>query len=131
MGGGLVGAEAAVSFKHEGHDCSIIEMKPDVAMEVNSFYRGGLMVEVNKSADIYVNTMVKEIVPEGVLVSKDGKEFVIQADTVVCALGFRAPYDTVDHFCDLVDEYYIVGDCKNVGMIFQATTDAHYAAMRI
>ena len=131
MGGGLVGSEAAVSFSHEGKQCSIIEMKPAVAEEVNSFYRGGLMTEVEKSADIYVNTKVKEIIPAGVLCERDGEEFVVEADSVVCALGFRSPYDKVDALCECVDEYYIVGDCSNVGQIYQATNQAYYAALRV
>lgn len=131
MGGGLVGGEAAVSFHHEGKECSIIEMKSKIAGEVNSFYRGGLMPEIEKAATCYADTKVKEIVPEGVLCEKDGKEFVIEADSVVCALGFRAPYDKVDALCDKVDEYYIIGDCKNVGQIYHATNQAYYAAMRL
>ena len=131
MGGGLVGSEAAVSFHHEGKECTIIEMKGAVAEEVNSFYRGGLMPEIEKSATCYVNTKVKEIVPEGVLCEKDGKDFMIEADSVVCALGFRAPYDKVDALCDMVDESYIIGDCKNVGQIYHAVNEAYYAAMRI
>lgn len=131
MGGGLVGSEAAISFTHEGKECSIIEMKFAVAEEVNSFYRGGLMPEVEKAATIYVNTKVKEIIPEGVLCERDGTEFVIEADSVVCALGFRAPYDKVDALCDCVDEYYIVGDCKNVGQIYHATNQAYYAALLV
>jgi len=132
MGGGLVGAEAAVGFKHEGHDCAIIEMLPAVAKEVNSFYRGGLMVEVEKSADLYVNTKVKEIVPEGVKVEgPDGREFVIEADSVVCALGFRAPWDAVDALAEKVDETYIIGDCKNVGQIHVAMNQGFYTALSL
>lgn len=131
MGGGLVGAEAAVSFHHEGKECSIIEMKSAVAEEVNSFYRGGLMPEIEKAAKCYVNTKVKEIVKEGVLCEREGEEFVVEADSVVCALGFRAPYDKVDALCDRVDEYYIIGDCKNVGQIYHAINEAYYAAMRV
>ncbi len=131
MGGGLVGSEAAVSFNHEGKKCTIIEMKGVIAEEVNGFYRGGLMVEVEKSADIYVNTKVKEIVPEGVLCERNGEEFIIAADSVVCALGFRAPYDKVDALCSLVDEYYIIGDCKNVGQIYHATNSAYFAAQLV
>lgn len=131
MGGGLVGSEAAVSFKHDGKECSIIEMKSDVAEDVNSFYRGGLMVEVEKSATIYRNTMIKEIVHSGVLCTRNGEEFIIEADSIVCALGFRAPYDKVDELCDLVDEYYIIGDCKNVGQIYDAVNNAYYSAMMI
>ena len=131
MGGGLVGSEAAIAFAHEGKEVSLIEMKAEVAEEVNSFYRGGLMPQVKKAAQIHVNTKVQKIVPEGVLVQCDGKEFIIQADTVVCALGFRSPYALVDELCAEVDEYYIIGDCKNVGQIYGAIRDGYYEAARI
>ena len=107
-------------------------MLPAVAKEVNSFYRGGLIVEVEKSAEIYVNTRVKEIIPEGVLVTgPDGKDFVIEADSVVCALGFRAPWAAVDALCEKVDESYVIGDCKNVGQIHMATNGGFYTAMSL
>ncbi len=131
MGGGLVGAEGAVGFAHEGKECTIIEMKPEIAEEVNSFYRGGLMPEVEKSAECLVNTKVKEIVPSGVLCERDGEEFTVEADTVVCALGFRSPYDKVDQLADLVDETYIIGDCKKVGKIYDAMNTAYYSALRL
>ncbi len=131
MGGGLVGGEAAVSFCHEGKECSVIEMKHEVAEDVNSFYRGGLMPEIKKAATLYTDTMVKEIVPGGVVCEKDGEEFTVEADSVVCALGFRAPYDKVDALCDEADEYYIIGDCKNVGQIYHAINQAYYAALSL
>lgn len=131
MGGGLVGAEAAIAFNHEGHEVTIIEMLPAIAREVNSFYRGGLMPEVEKAATCYVNTRVMEIVPEGVKVSRDGQEFIINADSVVCALGFRAPYAAVDALVADVPDYAIIGDCSNVGQIYQATSQGYYAALRI
>lgn len=45
---------------------------------------------------------------------------IVEADTVVCALGFRSPYDKVDELADLVEEYYVIGDCKKVGKIYDA-----------
>lgn len=131
MGGGLVGSEAAISFHHEGHEVSIIEMKSAIALEVNSFYRGGLMPEIERAAISYVDTKVLEIVQEGVRVEKDGREFVIEADSVVCALGFCAPYAEVDALVNEVDEYYIIGDCRNVGQICHATNQAYYAALSV
>lgn len=129
MGGGLVGAEAACSFAHEGHQVSIVEMKEDVAMEVNSFYRGGLMPHVQESADLYVKTKVKAITQEGILAQNSEGEFLIEADTIVCALGFRAPWAVVDALCAEVDESYVVGDCKNVGQIYHAMNDAYYTGL--
>ncbi len=131
MGGGLVGGEAAVSFHHEGKECSIIEMKPEVVSEVNSFYKGGLLPEVEKSAKLYTNTVVKEIVPEGVLCVRDNEEFLVEADSVVCAFGFVPLYDEVDLLCHGVKEYYIVGDCKNVRQIYHAIDEGHFAALNI
>ena len=132
MGGGLVGAEAAVSFASEGKQVSVIEMKDDVALEVNSFYRGGLMPQVEKSADLYVKTTVKEITPEGVIVENAERgEFLIEADSVVCALGFRAPFAAADALCDQCEESYVIGDCHNVGQIYHAMNEGYYTGLEI
>ncbi len=131
MGGGLVGSEAAVEFHDKGHDVTIIEMKDEVAEEVNSFYRGGLMPQILRSAEVMTGTTVKEITEQGVLCEKDGKEMTIEGDTVVCALGFRSPYDRVDRLCRLVEESYVIGDCSNVGKIYQAMNGGYYTASRV
>ncbi len=131
MGGGLVGAESAIGFCNEGHECTIVEMKSTIAENANSFYRGGLMPEVEKAAKCYVDTRVKEITDSGVICEKDGKELTLEADTVVCALGFTSPYDKVDELTDLVDEYYIIGDCKKVGKIYDAINTGYYSALRV
>jgi hypothetical protein len=106
-------------------------MKSAVAEEVNSFYRGGLMPEVERSAEIYTDTKVMEITPQGVRCEKDGKEILIEGDSVVCALGFRAPYDAVDQLCAAADVCEVIGDCANVGKIYQAISGGYYAACRI
>ncbi len=131
MGGGLVGAEGAVSFAHDGKECTIIEMKDKIAGEVNSFYRGGLMYQVERSATLLTDTKVKEITPEGVLCERGGETILVEADTVICALGFRAPYDKVDALCECADEYYIIGDCSKVGQICHAISAAYYAAVNV
>mgnify|MGYP002580094066 CR=1 FL=1 len=105
--------------------------KSVIAEEVNSFYRGGLMPEVDKSATCLVNTKVKEIITTGVLCEKDGEEMIVEADTVVCALGFRSPYDKVDELADLVEEYYVIGDCKKVGKIYDAMNTGYYSALLV
>lgn len=132
MGGGLVGAEGAVNWAHEGHEVTIVEMKPAVAMECNHFYRDGLLVRVNQAAKVMCSTTVKAVKPEGVLVGHtDGTEEVVPCDTVVCALGFRPDYKAVDALTDLVDEYYILGDCAKVGKVPDAMRSAYYAALRV
>ena len=89
------------------------------------------MVEVNNSAELFTNTTVKEVTDEGVVCQRDGEEFVVKADTVVCALGFKSAYDKVDELCELVDENYVIGDCKSVGLIYNAVNQGYYTAMRL
>lgn len=131
IGGGLVGCEAAVSFGHEGKDITLIEMKDDLISDYNFFYKGGLMPELKKYATVHLKTRVKEIIPTGVVCENQDGTFTILADTVVCAAGYKAPYDVVDSFCEQADEYYIIGDCKNVGQIYQAMNTAYFAAKSV
>ena len=131
MGGGLVGSEAAVGFAHEGREVSLIEMKDSMASDVNEFYRGCLMPNLEKAATFYTSTTVKEVVPEGVMVERNGEQFLIEADSVVCALGFRAPHALVDQLYETVAESYIVGDCGSVGQIYDAISGGYYTALRI
>ena len=62
------------------------------------------MPEVEKAAKCYVNTKVKAVVPEGVLCEKDGEELLLEADTVVCALGLKPLCEKADALAELVDE---------------------------
>ena len=50
---------------------------------------------------------------------------------MVCALGFRAPYDVVDSLCEAAEVSEVIGDCSNVGKIYQAISGGYYAASRI
>lgn len=95
----------------------------------SAFYPRG--VNVYLAAKLYVNTTVKEVLEDGVLCEREGETFKVEADTVVCALGYRAPYAEVDALGGTVDETYIIGDCTNVGLIYHAVNQAYYTAMRL
>ena len=132
MGGGLVGAEGAINWAHEGHDVTLVEMKSKIAAESTHFYRDGLLVRVYDQAKVMVNTTVKKIQEDGVLVEKaDGTTEILPCDTVICALGFRPEYDKVDALAEIVDESYIIGDCSKVGKVLNAVQAAYYAAQRV
>ena len=132
MGGGLVGVEGAVNWGMEGHKVTVVEMRSTLAPDSNHFYRDGLLVRAYENAQIMVDTTVKAVTKEGVLVEhKDGTQETLPCDTVVCALGFRPDYKKVDALADIVDECYIIGDCAKVGKVLDATSTAYYAALRV
>ncbi|MEX1378079.1 MAG: FAD-dependent oxidoreductase [Eubacteriales bacterium] len=129
VGGGLVGSEIAISLNHEGKECSIIEMKPVLAEEVNSFYRGGFLPNVEKAANIYLGSRVKAITKEGVECTGENGDFLVEADSIIRATGYKSPYAKVDKYAELASEYYIIGDCKNVGRIYEALNNGYFSAM--
>ena len=89
------------------------------------------MPEVEKSAACYTDTMVKEITSSGVKCEKDGNEIFIEADSIVCALGFISPYDEVDQFDGVVEDTFVIGDCRKVGKIYDAVNTGYYTALRV
>lgn len=132
MGGGLVGAELAVSCHHDGREVALIEMKPEICGDVNEFYKGALLPKVKDAAVCHTNTMVKEVKAEGVKCLCGDREVFIEADSIVCAFGFRSPTDKVDELYRACEgEVNILGDCQKVGKIYEAMNGAYYAALRI
>ncbi len=133
MGGGLVGCEAAVAFAKDGHEVTVVEMRDELIPDYNNFYKGGLFPELYSRVRVCKNTTVKAITADGVKAvnNETGEEMLLPADTVVCAAGFRAPWNKVDELCACVDEHYILGDCRNVAQIHQALSTAYFAAKRV
>jgi len=47
------------------------------------------------------------------------------------ALFSEAGVQKLNSLAELVDEYYIIGDCNNVGQIYNAMNGAYFAALRV
>ena len=131
IGGGLVGCELAISLAHEGRECTIVEMRDMVAMDVSSFYRGGLMPQLEQAAHLRTGAAVCGVEPDGVMIRTAQGQEKIPADSVVCAAGFRPDYRQVDELCAQVPESYVIGDCQKVGQIYQAMNQGYFTARRI
>lgn len=129
IGGGLIGCECAVAFGAAGKKITVVEMLDQVLPDCNPLYKGALMPELKKYADIRTNARAKAVTEEGlVYLDKDGKEVTVKADTVVLAAGYRPNNAAVDALADLVEDTYILGDCSAVARIGQAMSAGHYAA---
>lgn len=130
IGGGLIGSECAIAFAADGKKVTIVEMLEKILPDCNILYRGALIPELNRhSVKIYTNARAKAVTGEGVVcVDKEGKQFTVEADSVVLAAGYRARRDLVDELANLVDECFVIGDCTSPARIGQAMSAGHYAA---
>ena len=133
-GGGLSGAECAMALGHEGKQVTVVDILPEEELHKNisEFNLPILLKRLKENGvELRYETAVKEIGPQGVLVSCGGREEWLEADTVVAAFGIRADNAELETLRDLVPETYVIGDAHKVGVIGDATNDAWRVCLQI
>jgi 2,4-dienoyl-CoA reductase-like NADH-dependent reductase (Old Yellow Enzyme family)/thioredoxin reductase len=133
LGGGMAGCETAVYLAKEGREVTVVEMLDDVCRDANNRHRP-LLLEQLYVHNIRCLTGTKgiEINTKGlVCVNKEGKELLLEADTIVCAVGRRPLADVAFKLRDCAPEVVEIGDCVKPAQVTQAVFRGHYAAMDI
>jgi 2,4-dienoyl-CoA reductase-like NADH-dependent reductase (Old Yellow Enzyme family)/thioredoxin reductase len=133
IGGGLVGSEQGLHLAKNGHEVTIVEMLPRIADESFGMYREALIEEIGKAnINVMENTKCLEIGNNFVKVlSSDGQEKRLEADTVLYALGMKsAPFDElINRPGDIPAD--IIGDAIKPAKVDQAISSAYHAAINI
>ena len=115
IGGGLIGAETADMLGSQCEQVSIVEMLPQI-MKDGEPTPTKYMKErfIKNDVQIYTSTKVKEIGNHTVICEKDEKEMVIEADTVIMAVGVRTDKTLVDKTAEMSCKVIKVGDANGV-----------------
>lgn len=130
IGAGLVGTESAIHFLRHEKDVTLVEAREDFAIDANMYHKIALGVELKKGIHLKVNSKVKEITKEGVVViNQEGSEEVYPADTVFCAVGFKSRLEEVEALRNSALEFTTVGDCIRPGKAQSAIHNGYYAAI--
>ena len=128
IGGGLTGCEIAYELYLQGKKPTIVEMKQDlivsdkICLANTSFLRD--FFAANK-VPTYLETRLSSIDDDGVtVVGKDGKEFKIDADSVILSCGYKpAPLTKKG--------VHVIGDAKAVGSLRTVIWQAWDVAMKL
>jgi len=122
IGGGEVGSELAWFLAEQGKKVTIVEMLYGVAVTMNMFSRFYLVDKLAElGIEILTNTTAKEITDKGVVaVDINGNKQVIEADTVVIAVGFTSNNGLGEKLRGEIPEVYTIGDCVKLGKIWEA-----------
>lgn len=136
-GGGLIGAETADFLAEQKRDVTIIEMKPEIAADLDP-YGKPMLIHALKEQEVkmYANAAIQEFLPDGVtykdLTKKNAEiETLDGFDSIVLALGTRNYNPLEERLKDIVKEIYVIGDAKKAGKVYAATHESVEAAMSI
>ena len=134
VGGGLIGCELALEFIREHKDVTIVEALDSILAldEAAPLPNKSFLIDVFKQAQtkIITGTRLTAVNAQGALVteSASSKETLLEADTVVIAVGFHPLASMARELQGSGIEVSEVGDGKQVGNILTAIWDAHEVA---
>jgi len=133
VGGGLTGCEIAYDLAKKGKKVTIIEMLPQILnihglCVANSNMLRELLIYHN--VEVLKSTRICEITDTGVKVISGGAERVVEADSVVIAIGYDS-YSPLQEKLQDFKEVHVIGDAFRVGNLMNVVWDAYDVAMKI
>jgi 2,4-dienoyl-CoA reductase (NADPH2) len=78
-----------------------------------------------------VNTTVKEILDNGVLVSRDGREEIVPANTIILAVGSNPENKLTTQLEGKPYQVMVIGDALQVRRVLEAVEEGFAAGRKI
>lgn len=131
VGGGMVGAETANHLANHGKVVTVVEMLPGIATDEQPVPRMHLLRSLEaRHVAIDTSTRVKEVLDTGI-VTANGKESVIDADTIVLATGAHSVNALAEALIDKPYQVVTVGDAKSVRKVLEAIAEGFSAGLML
>lgn len=132
-GGGLIGAETADFLCEQTRECTIVEMKPEIAPDLPAHNRPVLLDILNKyGVDMITGAKILRFEDHGVAYEKNGEKVEIGGfDTIVLAMGTVSYNPLEEQARKIFKEVHVIGDAGKAGNVLTATHDAMDVAIEI
>lgn len=132
IGGGLAGCEEGLGLAYEGHDVTIVEMKDGLAKDAPYIHWRHLLEKMDGTVRSYCSAQVLSVEDTGVKIAdSEGRELLLEADTVLVATGMRGTLPKLDSWHDLAEEVIFVGDCRKASKILEAMRTGYCAGLTV
>lgn len=132
IGGGLAGCEEGLGLAYEGHDVTIVEMKDGLAKDAPYIHWRHLLEKMDGTVHSYCSAQVLSVEDTGVKIAdSEGRELLLEADTVLVATGMRGTLPKLDSWHDLAEEVIFVGDCRKASKILEAMRTGYCAGLTV
>lgn len=122
IGGGDIGVELGIYLNELGHECTIVEMGHYIAPKAQLTERISYLEWLEQEkVQTMVDTTCVEITDKGAVIEDaDGNQKLLEADTVIIAVGTKSLAEERDKFIDTAFDVINVGDCVKASSIVHA-----------
>ena len=129
LGGGLVGSELGIHLAMADRRVAIVEMLPELNDGGNMLQGLSIRLELKRlGIAVYLDTRALEITEKGVIAEDSEGQRLIEADTVIYAVGQKPLREEADALRFCAPEFYQIGDCLTVKNITEATKAGYQTA---
>jgi len=113
-------------------EVTLVEALPKVGQDIGLTTRWTILQDLRRyGIKVLAGATAKEITPEGIMVLADGKEELIEADTVVLAFGSSPDAALYEQLKDQVGELYLVGDARSPRKAYEAIHEGFRVGLEI
>ena len=133
VGGGMTGCDTAELLASRGLKVTLVEMQDEIAAGMFTEARKVLMhLFEEKQVTVLTDATVKELLPDGALVERQGREDEIRGmDTVILATGTEPVNDLAEALRSVVDEVHVIGDASEPRQALDAIAEGAEVGRRI
>ena len=126
-GGGFIGCEVAWHLAQQGKKVIIVEMLPEIAIDVPERAKGALITGlIDSGVEMLTNLRITEVTDNGVIAIDHGQKLVsVEGDKVVLAMGLVSQTKLYEELKSKVNEVYLIGDCVEARKVGEATRDGY------
>lgn len=134
IGGGTIGSEIALELAERNNQVDLIEQTGTLAEKGNWLYRLALYQHIAKCGDKiqkHLHSTVLKINESSVLMSQNGKTTELKADLIILSVGMKPKRNHAHSFYGITPRTYMIGDCKSVNKVIEATNSGFFIASNI
>ena len=129
IGSGLVGCETALWLAKQGREVMVVEMLDQILGGPHGmpFMNWSMLTDLMKfhRMNVMTNASVKSIDGKNVTVEQNGENTVLEADTVISAVGYKSKNRLYESIKDMNKPIYNIGDSAQVHNIMYAIWNAY------
>jgi NADH dehydrogenase FAD-containing subunit len=129
----MVGCEVADFLGEHLHQVTIVEMLPEIALDVPLPVKYFLLQRLKDyGVQIVTETSIVEFLDDGAIVSKDGKITQLRGfDTIVLSLGTKSVDYMKEPLEEKISELYVIGDALAPRQAIEAIEEGARVALKI